>query len=93
VTPASGVSAGLETTVRPSRVVVGAATASAAWVDWVCGIPVTVAAAEIEMFVLATGWLVGAVSVSTEVCPAVMEDGVNDAVIPDGRPLALNCAS
>ena len=90
VTPASGVSSGSETTVRPSRVVVGATPASVAGADWVCGMPVTVAAAEIEIFVLVTGWATGAVRVRIAVCPAVMDVGLNDAVTPEGRPATLS---
>ena len=93
VTPASGVSRESETTVRPSSVVVGATNATEAAADWVCRIPLTVAAAEIEIVELVTGWLRGVVSVRIEVCPTVIDDGLNDAVMPDGRPLMPRAAS
>ena len=37
------------------------------------------AAAEIEIFVVATGWVAGAAKVSTEVCPGLIDAGLNDA--------------
>jgi hypothetical protein len=46
VTPASGVSSELDTTVRPMKDVVGPCIERAAEADWVTGIPFTVAAAE-----------------------------------------------
>jgi len=55
VTPASGVSSGSETTVRPKSVVVGAAIARDAGAACACAIPATVADAKMDILALATG--------------------------------------
>ena len=93
VTPASGVSCGLDTTVRPSNEVVGATTAREAAPDCATGRLSTVAEAVIDRFAVAIAWLAGAVSVRTAVWPAATEGGANAAVTPAGTPVTLNCAS
>src|SRR5438067_352757 len=66
VTPASGVSRGSDTTVRPIRLVVGATTDSET--DALCDTdsPSTVADAEIERLAEPFGWLAGAVTIKVE---------------------------
>jgi len=92
-TPTRGVCAEFETTVRPRKDVVGAVTAREAVADCETGKPSTVAAAETVRVAVEIAWLEGAVSVRTDVCPAVMLVGLKEAVTPLGRPFTVSGAS
>src|ERR1039458_8793601 len=94
VTPVNGVSRLSAAVVRPRSVVVGPVTASETGVLCETGRPFTVAAAVTESVLLAlTGWLAGAVNVSTEVWPELIEVGTKAAVTPLGTPVMLSAAS